>query len=175
MTNLLEQDLAAVAAAWAAPGQPQATFEAVGEALKRRVGYGLYTITHILPGGLEVERLHSTNPDAYAVGGRKPIVPNAYRDQMFGQGRPFLGRRPADFAPYFPDHAFIVSLGLGSVINLPLAFDGVPLGSVNILDREEAYEERHVEPALAIARMVIPALLGRSLLVAGEEQRRENT
>ncbi len=60
------------------------------------------------------------------------------------------------------------------MINLPLAFDGVPLGSVNILDREGAYEERHVEPALAIARMVVPALLGRSLLVAGEEQRREN-
>ncbi len=174
MNDPIDQDLLAIAAAWAQPHQPQATFEAVGAALKQRVGYGLYTITHILPGGREVERLHSTNPQAYAVGGRKPVVANAYREQMFGQGRPFLGRSPADFAPFFPDHPFIVSLGLGSVINLPLAFDGVPLGSVNILDREGAYDESHVEPAFAIARMVIPALLGRSLLVAQEEQRREN-
>ena len=169
MSMTIEQELRAIAATWSAPQQPQATFEAIGAALKRQIGYGLYTITHILPGGREVERLHSTNPEAYAVGGRKPVLENAYRKQMFGEGRPFLGRKPSDFAPYFPDHEFIVSLGLGSVINLPLSFDGTPLGSVNILDREEAYDESHVDIALAIARMVIPALLGRSLTVTGHQ------
>ena len=167
MSNSLEQDLRAIAVTWQAAGQPDATFSAVGEVLMRHVGYGLYTITHVLPGGREVERLHSTNHAAYAVGGRKPVQQNAFRDQLFGAQKAFLGRKPADFAPYFPDHEFIVSLGLGSVINVPLIFDGAALGSVNILDREDAYDEAHVDKATAIARMVVPALLGRSLAVAG--------
>jgi hypothetical protein len=163
MTARLEQELRVIATAWEAEGQPQATFEAVGAALQRCIGHRLYTITHILPGGREVERLHSTDPAAYAVGGRKPIVASAHRDRLFAERRPFLGRRPADFAAYFPDHAFIVSLGLGSVINAPLIFAGAPLGSVNILDREGAYEEGHLDVAAALARMIVPALLGRSL------------
>ncbi len=169
MNDPLDQELTAIAAAWAAPGQPQATFEAVGEALKRRIGYGLYTITHILRADWRwsdfippIGRLCRGWPQA----DRAECLPRS----DVRPGPPLPGKTAGRFRPYFPDHAFIVSLGLGSVINLPLAFDGVPLGSVNILDREGAYEERHVEPALAIARMVVPALLGRSLLVAGEEQ-----
>jgi hypothetical protein len=95
------------------------------------------------------------------------VIKDAFREKVFGTHQPFLGRKPADFAPYFPDHDFIVSLGLGAVINVPLVFDGAALGSVNILDREGAYDEKHVETATAIARMVVPALLGRSLAVAG--------
>ncbi len=166
MSPPLTQSLAAIARAWRDPAQPQATFEAAGEAFREQIGFGLYTVTHILPGGREVERLYSTNPAAYAVGGRKPVIPNAFREQMFGSGKPFLGRTPADFSPYFPDHAFIVSLGLGCVINLPLFFAGAPLGSVNLLDREGAYDTRHVEPALAIAQMVVPALIARGMVAA---------
>ncbi|MHB2170039.1 GAF domain-containing protein [Alsobacter sp. R-9] len=166
MSPPLTLSLARVARAWRDASQPAATFEAAGEAFREQVGFGLYTVTHILPGGREVERLHSTNPAAYAVGGRKPVIPNAFREQMFGTGQPFLGRTPVDFSPYFPDHAFIVSLGLGCVINLPLFFAGAPLGSVNLLDREGAYDTEHVEPALAIAQMVVPALIARGLAVA---------
>lgn len=155
----LDHDLRALATTWQEPGQPGTTFEAAGSVFQRHIGFGLYTITHILPGGLEVERLHSTNPAAYAVGGRKPVVASAYRDQVFGSLRPFLGRKPADFIPFFPDHPFIVSLGLGAVINVPLVFNGTALASVNLLHREGAYDDHHLEPAMAIARMIVPALL----------------
>lgn len=168
MTRPLTDSLAAVAHAWRDADQPRATFEAAGVAFAEQIGFGLYTVTHILPGGREVERLHSTNPAAYAVGGRKPVIPNAFREQMFGSGIPFLGRAPADFSPYFPDHAFIVSLGLGCVINLPLFFGGAALGSINLLDREGAYDTHHVAPALAIAQMVVPALIARNIAVAGQ-------
>lgn len=166
MSPPLTESLARVADAWRDADQPRATFEAAGAAFREQIGFGLYTVTHILPGGREVERLYSTNPEAYAVGGRKPVIPNAFREQMFGTGTPFLGRTPADFSPYFPDHAFIVSLGLGCVINVPLFFGGAPLGSINLLDREGAYDTPHVAPATAIARMVVPALIARGLTAA---------
>jgi transcriptional regulator with GAF, ATPase, and Fis domain len=145
--------------AWAAPKQPEAVLDAVGRALSQTVGYRLYTVTQMLKGGREVERIHSTNQDVYPVGGRKPVLPNAYSERVRTQMQPFLGRTVADFAPYFPDHETIAGLGLGSVINLPIVYAGAVLGTVNILDREYAYDTQHVEPAMTIARQLLPALL----------------
>jgi hypothetical protein len=155
----LSDALERIALAWSAPGQPQATFAAAGEAFRDHIGFGLYTITHILPGGAEVERLHSTRPDIYPVGGRKPVVQNAYRAQVFGEHKPFLGRTVEDFRAFFADHETISAMGLGAVINLPLVYDGVGLGTVNLLDRAGAYDTHHLAPAVAISRMVLPALL----------------
>ena len=145
--------------AWASPGQPAAVLEAAGDAFAEAVGHRLYSVTVMLAGGREVERIHSTMPDVYPVGGRKPILPNAYTDRVRGEMKPFLAKTPAGFAPLFPDHATITGLGLGCVMNLPIVFGGAVLGTVNLLDREGAYDERHVEPAMIIARQLLPALL----------------
>jgi hypothetical protein len=150
----------AVQDSWAAPHQPGAVLEAAGRAFAETVGYRLYTVTRMLAGGREVERIYSTNPDIYPVGGRKPVLPNAYTERVRHEMKPFLARTPAEFAPLFPDHATITGLGLGSVMNLPIVFGGAVLGTVNLLDREGAYVEHHVEPAMIIARQILPVLLG---------------
>jgi hypothetical protein len=145
--------------AWAEPNQPAAVLEAAGRALEEAVGHRLYTVTRMLAGGREVERIHSTNPEVYPVGGRKPVLPNAYTERVRVEMKPFLAKTPAGFAPLFPDHETITGLGLGCVMNLPIIFGGAVLGTVNLLDREGAYEERHVEPAMLIARQLLPVLL----------------
>ena len=145
--------------AWASPGQPKALLEAAGQAFAAAVGHRLYTVTRMLAGGREVERIHSTNPEVYPVGGRKPVLPNAFSQRVRTEMKPFLAKTPAEFAPLFPDHATITGLGLGCVMNLPVVFGGAVLGTVNLLDREGAYDERHVEPAMTIARQLLPALL----------------
>lgn len=144
---------------WEAPGQPAAILEAAGEAFEQAVGHRLYTVTRMLAGGREVERIHSTNQDVYPVGGRKPVLPNAFSQRVRGEMKPFLAKTPAGFTPLFPDHETITGLGLGCVMNLPIIFGEAVLGTVNLLDREGAYEERHVEMAMIIARQILPALL----------------
>jgi hypothetical protein len=158
MSNVIQLALC-VQEAWATPQQPSAVLEAAGKAFYEAVGHRLYTVTRILAGGCEVERIHSTNAEVYPVGGRKPVLPNAYTQRVRGEMRPFLAKTPAGFAPFFPDHETITSLGLGCVMNLPIIFGGAVLGTVNLLDREGAYEERHVEPAMIIARQILPVLL----------------
>lgn len=145
--------------AWAAPQQPAAILEAASKAFDEAVGHKLYTVTRMLAGGREVERIHSTNKDVYPVGGRKPVLPNAYTQRVRGEMKPFLAKTPAGFTPLFPDHETITGLGLGCVMNLPIVFGGAVLGTVNLLDREGAYEERHVDRAMIIARQILPALL----------------
>lgn len=148
--------------AWAAHNQPSAVLEAAGKAFSKAVGHRLYTVTRMLAGGREVERIHSTNTDVYPVGGRKPVLPNAYTQRVRGEMKPFLAMTPAGFSPLFPDHETITGLGLGCVMNLPIIFGGAVLGTVNLLDREGAYEEHHVEPAMLIARQILPVLLEQS-------------
>lgn len=152
-----------VQVAWAAPDQPQAVLKAAGEAFSKSVGYRLYTVTRMLAGGQEVERIYSTMPEVYAVGGRKPVLPNAYTQRVRREMKPFLARTPAGFAPLFPDHETITGLGLGCVMNLPIIFGGEVLGTVNLLDREDAYDERHVELAMLVARQILPVLLEKSI------------
>ena len=148
--------------AWAAPQQPTAVLEAAGGAFNEAVGHKLYTVTRMLADGREVERIHSTNRDVYPVGGRKPVLPNAYTQRVRGEMKPFLAKTPASFAPLFPDHETITGLGLGCVMNLPIIFGGAVLGTVNLLDREGAYEERHVDMAMIIARQILPVLLSQA-------------
>lgn len=157
--------------AWASPDQPGAVLEAAGRALAEAVGHRLYTVTCLLAGGREVERIHSTRPDVYPVGGRKPVLPNAYTERVRREMKPFLATSPAGFAPLFPDHETITGMGLGCVMNLPLVFGGEVLATVNLLDREGAYGERHVEPALTIARQILPALLHRDRQAGGPHGR----
>jgi len=154
------RDLAiSVQEAWAASQQPDAVLKAAGQAFLRIPGYRLYTVTRVLPGGREVERIYSTDTKAYPVGGRKPVLPNAYSQRVRREKKPFLARTPDGFSPFFSDHQTITSLGLGCVMNLPIVFADAVLGTVNLLDAEGVYDESHVEPAMMIARQILPALL----------------
>ncbi|NIX76344.1 GAF domain-containing protein [Microvirga terricola] len=158
MTDVAQLALG-VQQAWAAPQQPSAVLEAAGQAFATFVGHRLYTVTRNLAGGREVERIHSTNPEVYPVGGRKPVLPNAFTERVRKERKPFLASTPAGFTPLFPDHETITGLGLGCVMNLPIVFGGELLGTVNLLDREGVYQEHHLEPAMVIARQILPVLL----------------
>lgn len=149
----------AVQAAWSEAGQPMASLQAADRAFQELTGHMLFTVTRIMSGGTEIERLYSTVPEVYAVGGRKPIELATWSDTDEGAQSPFLGRTPAEFKDVFPDHAEITALGIGSVINLPVVFNGRVLGSVNLHDREWAYDEKHLVPGMKLARQLVPALL----------------
>ena len=157
--SAVERLILDVQQSWAKPGQPRELLEAVGRAFSATVGFKLYTVTQILKDGKEVERIYSTNEDVYPVGGRKPVLPNAYSERVRNQMQPFLGRTVEDFRSYFPDHETIAGLGLGSVMNLPIVYGGAVLGTANLLDAPLAYDTQHLEPAMLLARQLLPALL----------------
>jgi hypothetical protein len=147
------------AAAGALADQPRVLFQAVARALGDVVGHRLFTI---LAADMEKRlnrRLYSSMPDAYAAGGSKPMRPNSWGDRPFGERRPYIGRTKDDIRNRFPDHALIESLDLGSVINLPVSFDGVFLGTVNLLHEEGYYHEDDAARAAPFAALLAPALM----------------
>ena len=132
-------------------------FVSVGKAFASLVPHRLYTVTWVLPGGDEVERIHTNDPASYPVGGRKPITRDGWSELVLDRRQCFLANEPAGFELYFPDHDFIVSLGLGAVINIPVADGDRLLGTLNFLDRAGAYSPRLLASCLELAPLAIPA------------------
>jgi hypothetical protein len=151
--------LAAVAAVATLPGQPAPLFGALDAALGAVVGHRLFTLMRYHERSGESERLYTTHPRAYPVGGRKPLNPTAWSEQVLRHRQPYLGRTPAEVQAVFFDHELIASLGCGSVLNLPVVWDGRVLGTVNLLHEAGWYDEGDVAPGLLFAALAVPAYL----------------
>ena len=149
--------LAAVAAAVAGGGQPEATFRALDAAMTAALGHKLFTVLLRHPG--ESERRYTNQPAAYPVGGRKPVTPSPWTEQLFGRREPYIGRTAADIRAVFFDHELIASLGCASVLNLPVVWDERVLGTINLLHEAGWYDEGDVPIGLAFAALAVPAYL----------------
>ena len=115
-------DLDRLAAARAAHGQ---SFYRVLEELSAAViGHRLFTIMRFDSGRAEVERVYSSNPAAYPVGGRKKKRDTAWADQVLGLKQVFRVTTPQEIQVAFDDHATIFGLGIGSILNIPVADRG---------------------------------------------------
>ena len=124
------------------------TFQRLGEQLKLSPGHQLFTVSHILPGRSEVERIFTTMPGPYPIVGSKPMDSSTWTAQM-ARGECFVANQPQDFGAHFGDLSTILSLGLGSVINLPVFDNQRQLGTLNLLDRADAYTGDVLEACLA--------------------------
>jgi hypothetical protein len=150
--------IAAVAAAQALPDQPATLFAALETALGTAPGHRLFTILAFDAAG-EAERRHSSRPDAYPIGGRKPVPPGAWRAAVLERGEPFLGATPDALRAVYADHALIATLGCGSTLNLPVRWRGHTLGALNLLHREGWYDAAAAEASLPFAQLALPGLL----------------
>lgn len=140
--------------------QPHATFRAVDRALAEAPGHILFTILVHHPGLRQSERFYTNMPDAYPVGGRKPVTDSAWMQRVIHGGQPYIGRTAADIAEVFYDHALIASLGCDSVLNMPVRWAGQTLGTLNLLHRAGHYHEAHLAHVRLAAHLTLPALLG---------------
>ena len=140
-------------------GQPGATFEALDRALGAVLGHRLFTVLRYHHDSGESERLYSSQPGAYPVGGRKPLNPTPWTQRVLREQTPYLGRTAEDIRAVFFDHELIASLGCASVLNLPVVWDGQTLGTLNLLHEEAWYDEGDIPLGLVLAALALPAYL----------------
>jgi hypothetical protein len=135
------------------------TFPELEVALRDAIGHTLFTAMRYHVDTGDSERVYTSNAAAYPIGGRKAIVDSVWTRRVIREGRPFLGRTAADIREHFPDHALIASLGCGSIVNLPVRWEGRVLGSLNLLHREGWYDDAAVSTGLRFAALAAPAYL----------------
>jgi GAF domain-containing protein len=153
----MSEDILRILSALENADQPDTTFESIDGFTKSLVGHRLFTLLYV--DGDEVARVYSNRPAEYPVSGRKPMGQTPWGDLVLKSRKPFLARDRDGIRWAFFDNALIESMGLGSAICIPVAYDGHCLGTMNLLDAEHHYREEHVPLVAAFAPLLIPAFL----------------
>jgi len=148
-----------ILAAHADPDQPDASFRAIDAALADAPGHILFTVLVHHPALQQSERFYSNQPQAYPVGGRKPVTDSAWMRRVIHGGEPYIGRTCEDIAAHFFDHELIHSLGCDSILNMPVRWRGETMGTLNLCHRAGHYQEGHLSRVRLIAQLALPALL----------------
>lgn len=98
------------------------------------LGTRLFTVTTHDFDAMLFRRLYSSHPVEYPATGTKPMARDDWFDLCITRGESFVANTPAEFAALFFDHALIVSMGLGSAVNIPVRnASGLVVGTVNLL------------------------------------------
>ena len=123
------------------------------------LGTRLFTVTKLDEERALFARVFTSHPVEYPVSGTKPMEKDGWYDTTIAGKRTFVANTPPEFAKYFFDHALIVSLGLGSCINVPVVDGGRVLGTVNILAEAEHFTPERLAAYEALVAAATPALV----------------
>jgi hypothetical protein len=119
----------------------------------------LLTINIFYPEHMELERLYSSNPEAYPPGGRKQKKGTAWGQHVLIDQQAFIGEGTQAIQQSFDDHETITRLGLQSVINIPITRDTVCLGTLNILMKHPHVQPEHLNIARQLG-MLLNKIMG---------------
>ena len=89
-------------------------------------------------------RVFSNMPEAFPLAGRKPRADTYWSKWVLDDQKTFVANDSAAIEEVFFDHELIKSLGMASVINVPIVVNGSTIGSVNCLHEAGHYTEERV-------------------------------
>jgi GAF domain-containing protein len=156
---LTQNDLAALAARFAVETQPALLYAAIDALVQEVIGHRLFTLMRVHEATDEVERIYSSNTAAYPVGGRKVKRGTPWSRAVLDRGEVFVARDADQVREAFADHALIESLGIGSIMNVPIAWAGRRLGTMNISHEAGWFTAEDERAGRLVAPFLVPALL----------------
>jgi len=146
----------------------EAVMEIIDTVRQQLLGPGLLTVNwrcSDLPKGedgddtLELQRVWTSDPKAYPVAGRKTKKLTPWTRQLLVRGEIFIGEGRETLQTVFDDHTLITSLGLQSVVNVPM-FDGEGqcCSTFNLLGMQPCWSTQDIHLAQLLAALSAPAI-----------------
>ena len=131
------------------------TFELLENAFQEIIGHKLFTVLRYDKNSLELERIYSSNPSNYPLNGIKKLTNTDWSKIVLVDGNVYIGYNSNDIKLSFPDYELIERLGCRSVMNIPLILKGNVVGSVNLLNTENWYNDHQVFVANILSSKVV--------------------
>jgi hypothetical protein len=138
--------------------QPMRIFDAVQAVAANAIGYKLFTIMLFDAERIEVERLYTSMPSVYPLGGRKKKASTAWGAHTLASMKVFRTTTSEGIRQMFDDHETLAGLGLGSMLNIPIAYDGRCVGTMNLSHQEGWYQPEHERLGLLIGSFLTTPL-----------------
>lgn len=156
------EEIELLAAALAMPLARAAVLRAVQDIAAARMQVTVFSASKCFLDTLELERIYSSRPDVYPIGGRKSKRGTSWARQVMLQRRVFVGEGSLEMATAFDDQERMASVGIRSIINVPIVVRESCLGVLNFARGIE-----RIPPAeVLLARLL--ALAATSVFTAAE-------
>ena len=128
------------------------------------LGDGLLTVNQVATlaasaDEFELQRLWSSNPQAYPVAGLKRKTLTPWSRQLLLRCEVFVGEGDAALREVFDDHARIEALGLHSIVNVPLLMEGRCVATFNVLGCHAQWQPTDVTLIRLLALLATPWVL----------------
>lgn len=139
--------------------------KAIHIALVKAVGHNLLTVNLDAtqpddpPDEVQLQRLWTSDPGAYPVGGRKRKTLTPWTRQLLQQAEVFVGEGDVALAGVFEEHERIAELGLHSVVNVPLLHGGRCVATFNVLGTRPEWLAHEVAAIRLLAQLATPWVL----------------
>ncbi len=161
MPDITIDDVSHVMRLTAGP-DPAAAWAAIDALTVRLYDRRLFTALNHLIATAEVERLYSSHPDAYPLGGRKRKQDTHWGKKTLDEGELYICHNAADIERTFFDHALIFSLGVGGMVNVPVMLGGRCMASLSISAAGDRFGEADAPQLAIIAALTLPLILSAS-------------
>jgi GAF domain-containing protein len=138
---------------------PAALFKAIEDVATRRVDAGLVTMMRHDAVASTVERLYSSNPQAYPVGGKKVKRDTAWGRKVLTEHRVLVSAGDEGLRESFDDYATIIGLGLHSCVNVPLVSEGKCVGTMNVSRAQAAWNDDEIALVRALGLAALAGVL----------------
>lgn len=119
------------------------------------------------PDELQLQRLWTSNPQAYAVGGRKRKTLTPWTQQLLRRCEIFVGEGDEALAEIFEEHQQIAELGLHAVVNVPLLLAGRCVATFNVLG-ERSYWIAHETATIRLLALLATPWVMQARAAAAE-------
>ena len=124
-------EIASLAAGVAAANSRDGVFGAIERIASVRMKIAVFSVSTCNVAAMELERIYSSRPDVYPAGIRKSKRETAWGEQVLKEQRVFVGEGPLEMAAAFDDQERMASLGVRSIINVPVVVSERCLGVLN--------------------------------------------
>ena len=129
--TLHPDDITELTDALAAADPRTAVLQAILSIAAERMNVIMFSASRCHVASLELERLYSSDSGAYPVGLMKSKRGTSWARHVIQNRQVFVGEGPLEMAAAFDDQDKMASLGLRSIINVPMTLPGGELGVLN--------------------------------------------
>lgn len=121
------------------PRPPAAVLDEIGREIADRFPFDMLSMSRWFPDVRQLERVYSTHPAVYPVGGRKDKPVTAWSECVLAHCRPYVSPDFAAVKAAFDDHDLLARHGITSILNVPVASGGRCVGTVNLMSGKVSY------------------------------------
>lgn len=147
--------------------QPATAFDALYTLTADLLDVKVFTVQTNDPVTGVANRLYSSVPDVYPIGGLKPADETVWSRIVLGEHRTFIANNLREIAVVFPDYSTIEQLGCASIINIPIVIDNQVWGTLNCLQVADHWTAARIAASEALKLPGTACFLLHHLIAAG--------